>query len=345
MNTEPEGYRASLRASLVDVLSRVAHPPRGRARGPKRLRLTTVAVFALLACSARPAVAHPGWGIAVDSQGHVYFTDIGNETIWKLFPDGRLVAAVTDVWCHHLYLDDQDNLYFDAENYQATTGNSFWKMSPSGERLVLVPSTSNRDEYSGEYTFADTEGNLYFAGSWGVRKRTPLGRVTFLAGAPSERTQRDGRGEAARFSWITGMTRGPRGAFYVVDAEGDRAALRRVSLDGTVATVASDLLTVPADDPFFPDNSFNVIWDLFVADDGQAYLAYTGNRRLLRISPEAEVEELYHAEAPWAPVGVTAHDGGLYVLETAWEEGVGHTGPRVSRLLSDGTSEVLITIG
>ena len=171
MNTEPEGYRASLRASLVDVLSRVAHPPRGRARGPKRLRLTTVAVFALLACSARPAVAHPGWGIAVDSQGHVYFTDIGNETIWKLFPDGRLVAAVTDVWCHHLYLDDQDNLYFDAENYQATTGNSFWKMSPSGERLVLVPSTSNRDEYSGEYTFADTEGNLYFAGSWGVRKR------------------------------------------------------------------------------------------------------------------------------------------------------------------------------
>ena len=55
--------------------------------------------------------AHPGWGLAVDSEGSVYFTDIEGLTIWKRLPNGTLQAAVTDVWTHHLFIDDQDNLY------------------------------------------------------------------------------------------------------------------------------------------------------------------------------------------------------------------------------------------
>ena len=141
------------------------------------------------------------------------------------------------------------------------------------------------------------------------------------------------------------MARGPDGAFYVIDNDEDRATLRRVTLEGSVVTIATDLLTVPADDPSFPDNSFNLMWSLFVAGNGDAYLAHTGNRRVLRVSPAADVSELHHADAPWAPVGVTGHDGDLYVLETAWDEDVGHTGPRVRRMSPDGTSEVLVTIG
>jgi hypothetical protein len=280
----------------------------------------------------------------VDSNGSVFFTDVGNQTIWKLLSDGTLEAAVTDVWCHHLYVDDEDNLYFDAENYGGTPGNSFWKQNPSGERTELIPATPQR-EYGAEYTYLIESGDILFAGQWGVRSRSPNGNVRFLAGASGDQRRRDGRGEAARFGWITAMTRGPDGALYVIDVVANTdAALRRVTLDGVVETLATDLLAVPADDPFFSDNTFNLMWNVYVSADGTAYLAYTGNRRLLTVSPKAHVSEAYHAPAPWSPHGVTGHDGHLYILETAFVEGVGHSPPRVTRLSTDGTTEVLVTV-
>ena len=126
------------------------------------LRIGVVGVFLL--CWASPAYAHPGWGIVINSKGHLYFTDIDNLTIWELLPDGSLQAAATGVWTHHLFLDGQDNLYHEREEYSSSVGPyySFWRLSPSGEQTLLIAPTLNAEEYAGEHTVVDTAGNIYF---------------------------------------------------------------------------------------------------------------------------------------------------------------------------------------
>ena len=74
-------------------------------------------------------------------------------------------------------------------------------------------------------------------------------------------------------------------------------------------------------------------------------IEYQGNRRLLQVTPEGDLTEIYHAEAPWSPMGVTVDNGNLYLLETAWQEGIGGSGPRVRRLSPDGTAITLVTLG
>lgn len=105
---------------------------------------------------------------------------------------------------------------------------------------------------------------------------------------------------------------GPDESIYVVDGD----ALRRVGLNGQITTLASNLLAVPADDPIFVDGLFNSIWDISVDGEGTVYLAYNGNRCVLTVGTDGQVRELYHAPAPWSPMGVAvAGDGTLYILE------------------------------
>lgn len=297
--------------------------------------------IALFLGMAQPCSAHLGWGIVIDSQDRLYFTDITNRTIWRLLPDGTLEAVATGVWTHHLFLDSQDNVYFESEEYRGNVGpyNSLWKLSPSGVRTEIIAPTLNREDFGGEYTVVDDQSNIYFREGNRIIKRLPSGALELLAGGDTAGRQ-DGQGKQALFGWITAMTMGPDGAIYVIDDD----ALRKVTLDGMVTTLAEGLLTEPPDDPFFADGSFNIIWDLAMDAEGNAYLAYNGNRRLLRLTPGGELTELYHTTAPWSPMGVTVKDGITYLLEVAFVEGTGHAGPRVRRLLQDGTSRILVSM-
>ena len=125
--------------------------------------LTLSAASFVLLGSAISAAAHPGWGIVVDSKGHIFFTDIGNLTIWELRPDGSLEAAVTGVWTHHLFLDDQDNLYYEREEYRGAVGpyNSLWRHSPSGELTLLIFPDGSFNQFWD--LFLDAEGAVYLA--------------------------------------------------------------------------------------------------------------------------------------------------------------------------------------
>ena len=239
--------------------------------------------------------AHPGWGIAVDSEGSVYFTDIERLTIWKHLPDGTLQAAVTGVWTHHLFLDDQDNLYYEREEYRGNVGpyNSLWKRSPDGEQTLLIPPTLDQTVFAGENAVIDASGNIYYPYRHSLIKRQPDGTQTTLAGNDTAGHQ-DGQGAEVRFMHINAMTMGPDAAIYVTDAD----AVRKITLDGTVTTLARGLLTIPPDDPFFDDGGFNEMYGLAVDAQGIVYIAYHGNRRLLQVTPDGTASELYHAPAP-----------------------------------------------
>jgi hypothetical protein len=190
----------------------------------------------------------------------------------------------------------------------------------------LVSPTLDRDAYWGEHTLVDAAGSIFFRGARRIRKRSPDGQVEILA---------DGLADITALAW------GPDESIYVVDGD----ALRRIGLNDQITTLASNLLVVPADDPIFVDGLFNSIWDISVDGEGTVYLAYNGNRRVLTVGTDGQVCELYHAPAPWSPMGVAvAGDGTLYILEVWFREGVGWKGPRVRHLSADGAATTLVEV-
>ncbi len=87
-------------------------------------------------------------------------------------------------------------------------------------------------------TVVDANGNLYVADAAArcIRKITPAGVVTTLAGAPDQGGSTDGTGTAARFGEPTGLTLSPAGVLFVADRSNH--VIRRVTLTGDVSTFA-----------------------------------------------------------------------------------------------------------
>ncbi|MBV8500506.1 MAG: hypothetical protein JO006_02165 [Paucibacter sp.] len=83
----------------------------------------------------------------------------------------------------------------------------------------------------------DGAGNTYVAESWGIRKITPDGSVSTLAGVRFTAGSADGPGANALFSQITGMAVDSAGNLIVIDG-GNNQTIRRVTPDGQVSTLA-----------------------------------------------------------------------------------------------------------
>ncbi|HKY45143.1 MAG TPA: NHL repeat-containing protein [Pyrinomonadaceae bacterium] len=118
---------------------------------------------------------------------------------------------------------------------------------------------------------------------------TPAGwkaNVTTLAGDGSPRVRDANLSTQAAFSDPFGVAVATDGTVYVADA-GESNRIRKITLDGTVATFAggsegfSDGLTTSA--------SFNTPSGLALDANGNLYVADTGNNRIRKITPEGQV--------------------------------------------------------
>ena len=84
----------------------------------------------------------------------------------------------------------------------------------------------------------DVAGNAYVSerNLCTIRKITPDGVVTTLAGATGQRGSQDGKGDAARFSHPWGVAVDSTGNVYVAD--NGNHTIRKIEADGTVTTLA-----------------------------------------------------------------------------------------------------------
>src|SRR5687767_10740439 len=305
------------------------------------------ATFSL--CLATSATAHPATGIVVDRAGNVYFSDL--ETIWKIGTDGKLTvfrAGQRGRHVHELAIDAGDNIYGGDVSYNpATEGwpSAIWKMRTDGKTSYLLETTETPPRAMS--IWLDRAGNSYWIDQNNHTKtqtlllrRTPEGVVTTLAGGAYGHS--DGKGSEAKFSSVGGMAFGPDGSLYLSDG----ASIRKVTMEGTVTTVGSGLdFRDRKDQPRFLSGLSGSLTGLAVASDGTVYAADSGNRRLLKVTPDGKIEAILRTEPPFFPNGVAVTGNDLYVLEVGFTLPNISSGPRVRKISADGKQTILATVG
>ncbi|HEY9173926.1 MAG TPA: NHL repeat-containing protein [Verrucomicrobiae bacterium] len=198
------------------------------------------------------------WGVAVDDTGNIYVADAGNSTIRKMTPAG----VVTTLAGLAGYRDSSDG-----------TGSAARFNSPYG---VAVDST----------------GNVYVADTWNhtVRKVTPAGVVTTLAGLAGSLGSADGTDSDARFDQPSGTAVDSGGSVYVADRGNN--AIRKVTSAGRVTTLAGLAGSSGTTDGTGSAARFNGPFAVAVDIAGNVYVADKANHTIRKVTPAGVVTTL-----------------------------------------------------
>lgn len=160
-----------------------------------------------------------------------------------------------------------------------------------GSVLGYLDGTGANAAMSGPHGIAiDAAGNAYFAdqGNFRIRKMSPNGAVTTLAGAGKPGYQ-DGPGSSALFQSPADVAIDALGNLYVADAFNHR--IRKISPAGTVSTLAG------SGQPGYQDGAgssaqFTVPMAVAVDGAGKVYVADMGNNRIRTVAADGTVGTL-----------------------------------------------------
>jgi uncharacterized repeat protein (TIGR01451 family) len=193
------------------------------------------------------------YGIAVDNAGNLYVTDTGNDSVRKITAAGVVTTL-------------------------------------AGTRGVAgsVDGTGLSARFDGPFGIAvDSTSNLYVSdhNNQVIRKITPAGVVTTLAGVPGSEGIADGMGSAARFLSPAGIAIASSGTIYVADTynheirNGVPADLKITCTDGKtiVPNGTSDTYTITVSNTGLLNLNGAVVTDTFPAQVQNISYTATGN--------------------------------------------------------------------
>jgi len=174
-------------------------------------------------------------------------------------------------------IDDNGNLYV-----ANTERLEIVKILPDGSLTTLWSSSEN--EIPSGITL-DKNGNIYATIENTIRKITPDGTVTILAGS-STYGFADGPGESAKFSTPIGITVDSNGNVYTADYSNNR--IRKITADGFVTTVAGS--TRGYSDGQGDQAQFSSPIDVTLDNEGNLYVTEGG--RIRKITPDGFVSTI-----------------------------------------------------
>jgi len=218
--------------------------------------------------------------VAIDANGDAIISEHWNHDVRKISGRTHITSTVAR-GIHHatgLDVDQSGNIYVSRYYGAGCRGGDIMRLTPSGQSKIIQkgffrPTSVCVDE-KGTLWVADTpkdkiiriqpdgtrkiwddvhashialgpDGSLYCAdyGKSCVRRITPKGTVEIVAGMLGRKGQRDGAAAQALFQGLYGIAVSPQGTIFVTDGH----AIRKISPDGMVSTVAGD-----------PDESGNI---------------------------------------------------------------------------------------
>jgi hypothetical protein len=161
----------------------------------------------------------------------------------------------------------------------------------SANQPTLAAATDARFNAPKGVTF-DTAGNLYVvdSGNNTIRKITPAGAVSTIAGTPGVQGSADGSGAAAQFNSPVGIAADASGNLYVVDA--GNGTIRKIAPSGLVTTLAGTPGVKGNADGAGAAAQFNQPWGIAADAAGNVYVADTENYLIRKISPSGVVSTL-----------------------------------------------------
>lgn len=271
--------------------------------------------------------------LATDSNGNVFVADSGNNAIRKITPDGMVSTLATGLtYPAGVATDSAGNVYV------ADTGaHMIRKITPAGVASIIAGNgfggATNGNGLNASFKYpgaiaVDASGNLYVAdsGNYLIRKITPTGDVTTLAGSVGVPGSLDGTGTNASFNNMLGIVTDVLGNVYVTDA--NKFLIRKITPAGVVTTLAGGGTGASTDGT---GNAASFWFPRGVAADasGNLYVADTNNNRIRKITPAGVVTTLagtginssvdgIGTEATFSsPIGITVDaSGNLYVSES-----------------------------
>lgn len=189
-------------------------------------------------------------GLAINSKGDVLVAETGRHTIRRIGADGTVTTLA------------------------GIGGQAGFRDGPAAEARFNGPIG----------VAADAKGYVYIADTYNDRIRllTPDGNVRTLAGSGAPGFA-DGQGGAAAFDTPTGIALDRNGALLVADT--GNAAIRKVTLDGQVSTLARS----GAEDG---QGLLQGVVGLAPTWDGYLYLASYARGRILQMSPTGALQVL-----------------------------------------------------
>ncbi|TSD54660.1 hypothetical protein FFI97_025110 [Variovorax sp. KBS0712] len=232
------------------------------------------------------------YGVAFDSGGNLYVSDLGNSLIRKITPDRDVTTF-------------------------AGSGQRGADNGPS-------PLATFSNPYS---TAVDSVGNVYVADYYNhqIRKISPANDVTTLAGSMVAGST-DGKGSAASFRYPTGVAVDAKDNVYVADYENN--LVRKITSAGEVTTLAGSG-AMGSKDGVGKDATFNRPVSVAVDVGGNVYVGDYDNYMIRKITPTGSVTTLAGSGTPGSadgigrsasfsnPAGVTVDaNGSVYVADS-----------------------------
>jgi uncharacterized protein (TIGR03437 family) len=205
---------------------------------------------------ARSATLFVPAGLAVDAAGNLYIADAAANVVRRVSPAGTITTFAGG-----------------GSSSQGLVGDG----GPATSAVLRAP--------AGLAT--DAAGNLYIAdsGNSRIRKVTPSGTITTVAGPGLSGVLGDGGlGINATLRGPTGVAVDGNGNLFIADLGNNR--IRKVSVDGTIATIAGGAVAIDIGDG---GKAVNAVLrnpsSVAVDAGGNVYISDYGHSRIRKVSP------------------------------------------------------------
>jgi SMP-30/gluconolaconase/LRE-like protein len=291
-----------------------------------KIKLILFFVFFLNFVFGMVVSAHPGSGIVIDKYGQIYFTDTG-KGVWKIDTQGKLTYIPASKF-HWMTID---SIGYFAES-QKSFGQYFEKVTLQSNKPALIMCSDFP-------LVVNLDGNIYYAdtrsGSSKIIRRSPDGKESVLSSNKI-------------FEFTSGIAAGSDSSLYITEASNTNAnTIRKITMNGTVSIIATFLAKGGNNLPLETVPSY--CRGLAVDSTETIYVAATGSRSVLKITPQGKVITILQEPSPWTPTAIAMFHGEVYVLEwhdvtsenlevrSAWI-------PRVRKIGLDGKVTTLATV-